>query len=530
MGADSQTKPIKSHVHQSTHELNKDSLFSRSPAIATSDFGSVTVWKAIPRRAAYRDLILSDLSRDLADALRESQPKDKLPLQDFKTYVLLTRFGQSYDDIRRLYRVAASPRELLLKFRRHRLPVEESLAEELLGHSGAHDLLQQADRWLDELMRDRQGRQVTRARTALRAYAMWHKQGSLTIAEIARVLNHPGQPQYAFELIKRALLNMMWLPKSHAKTRQLFERFEPKRVEVLLAKLRSGPSPTLGAWGQGSGLVDLPMTLEREEYEARSETGTPGTVPDQKIAAPPVQAPSHDLPTLRPRKTLKELKVSLKEARRQIRKNSSTLEELGPDTTVARASPAATSLRRQRLIMVLNGHEKRAAELAKKITGASKHSVASSPPANFADMSKSEETDASEGSDKDWLDSVVDDLNSTAANIERPENLKSVALKQTRPASEELLPTVAGQASMTPRQKREAQQNLDSSVQRLPRSEAAERRSRVSIATKKQRESAQTIRHIYVPEPTPQSQAKIDGSAGKYNKDGGVLHLDLDAS
>ena len=534
-------------------------VLNRSVSIAASDLGLVTVSKLAPQHEAWRDVTLSDLSSDLAEALRENQPRDQLPLQDFKIYVLLTRFGQSFDDIRRIFRVAVSPTELFLNFRRHNLPVEQTLVEKLVGPLATLDPIHQADRWLDGLLRDRPIARVKRARLALRAYALWHKQGSLTIAEIANFFDRPGQSQYVFELIKRALLNMTWLPKSQAKTRQLFERFEPERAEVLLAKMQFAPSPTLGAWGQGSDVVGPPLILEREESEAGSDTGTPGTVPDQEIATPSPQAHRDVRPIIGPVQTLKQLKISLRKERGQIRTSLRSLEDLGPETAAAHINPASTSLWRETALRHLRFHERRAAELAKIIEAASGDSktgtetvsdqkaVAPSLQALSDEQPSSQHFEAGllgaetanatdEVKNQDWLEEMANDLKGKAGSTDsndstdRAEKVQPVAINQTRPSSIQVLPTVAGQATITSRQKRKAQKKLEYTVQRLPRSASTERSSKARTATKKQSESPQNMQEVHAPEPTSQSQGKIDGLAGKDSKGRGVLHLNLDVS
>jgi hypothetical protein len=204
---------------------------------------------------SWRDKYLRELAATIAKIIR-GQTTGITRDTELTAYVLLTRFGQSCEDIHRILGIQEPANTILELVEATNLPLNvtvttllKSERESLKGSTP----ITRATKWIKKIIAGapallRMYRRSPQTRTEFEAYAMWHRL-EMSVTEIAELSRKPKTE--IFGLIRQTLKlgNPPFFPFQRARYLSLLREYAPKDYATEFERTTDEVSPPSAPWG-----------------------------------------------------------------------------------------------------------------------------------------------------------------------------------------------------------------------------------------------------------------------------------------
>jgi hypothetical protein len=222
-------------------------------AVAEHDLGPTNIdpWAD----EGFRDYRLEKLAMALAKIV-QVQTEGITPINHLAAYVLLTRFGQSCEDIYRILHIQEPADAILELVETTDLPLSETMLTHLKAEKESMEGSSsntRATKWIKKIIVGapvllRMYRRSPQVRTEFEAYAMWHRL-EMSVADIAKL---SGKPRIViFRLINKTLKlgRPPVFPFQRARYSSLLREYAPEDYAKEQKHIMDEVSPPLAPWG-----------------------------------------------------------------------------------------------------------------------------------------------------------------------------------------------------------------------------------------------------------------------------------------
>jgi hypothetical protein len=229
------------------------SIPDQEAVLAEHDLGPTNIdpW----RHDSWRDKYLKELAASLAKIIR-GQITGITRDTDLTAYVLLTRFGQSCEDIHRILGIKEPANTILELVEATNLPLNDTVTTLLKSERESLEgstPITRATKWIKKIIAGapallRMYRRSPQTRKGFEVYAMWHRL-EMSVTEIAELSKKP-KPEI-FGLIRQTLKlgNPPFFPFQRARYLSLLREYAPKDYATEFERTTDEVSPPSAPWG-----------------------------------------------------------------------------------------------------------------------------------------------------------------------------------------------------------------------------------------------------------------------------------------